>query len=823
MNNLLTPGTILHNRYRIIRLLGQGGMGAVYLAEDLHLPGRLIAIKENFDPSRSAQEQFKREAVMLARLKHPNLPQVTDHFIEPSGRQYLVMDYVEGEDLDQILARRGPLPEAEVLGWMEQVFDALEYMHTWVDTVSGKPTPVIHRDIKPGNIKRTPEGRIMLVDFGIAKYQTGAGTETGARAASPGFSPVEQYTGGTDVRSDVYALGATLYCLLTGQVPPESPRIAAGMPLTPPRALNPRISPNTEQAILRAMQIQAANRYQTVRDLRQALTRKTVPPPLWQRCIVCGAANRATAKFCSVCGAALAAVPAPPPPSPVTAYPSPPLAAPAPLPLPPVPSLLRLWTIPLSGRLDEAKARLFNESRKGLVNNIVRSILKEDCGITGITIMLRGIEGFGGTSIATRVKDDILSSRKAVTLVAAVDFSDPGHLAEPAKILEEILMALKRGSGPIGRKLRNAVKKAYRQQMKAKRPATREIETKRRTSFTPFPISLEIVTPWGKTSLGSPYARETQISEREVSEPLDAEQWSSDLLQTLKELIDYLLSERVPVILIFDKVKDIGVLRPLDTIVARGGIYSIVVANMDDYAVWRQQNSDLLKRFSKKDFYVPCIWNLPQQLCRSLTRGVSEADSHEFYLFQKFLEYRGRGVPDRTLKELDQWLHPSSPKFHVIMGWLKRVLRIEHPGQIAIREAQWPEVVRCADIQRRLEAGWPQIFDPQRGIPPLEVLSEQTADRARQAIYTLTDWLFEQAEQGIKVSKQTVTDCALAKCKMPFDERVSKHVVVQFIDFLVQEGKVTPTSRGLDLSGLLTTSPFSDQPRSANRMWGKMG
>ena len=309
MTSLLTPGTILHNRYRIIRLLGQGGMAAVYLAEDQSLPGRLVAVKENFDPSQTAQDQFKREAVMLARLKHSNLPQVTDHFIEPSGRQYLVMDYIEGEDLDQILAQRGPLPEAEVLGWMEQVFDALEYMHKWVDTVSRKPTPVIHRDIKPGNIKCTPEGRIMLVDFGIAKYQTGAGTETGARAASPGFSPVEQYTGGTDARSDVYALGATLYCLLTGQVPLESPAIAAGTPLTPPRTLHPGISRNTEQVILRAMQIQAANRYQTVRDLRQALAGTTVVQAPQQMCAACGAANKATAKFCLACGVALPAAP----------------------------------------------------------------------------------------------------------------------------------------------------------------------------------------------------------------------------------------------------------------------------------------------------------------------------------------------------------------------------------------------------------------------------------------------------------------------------------------------------------------------------------
>ena len=176
----LTPGQLVNNRYHILRLLGQGGMGAVYLAEDNSLPGRQVAVKENADPSQSAQDQFKREAVILARLKHPNLPQVTDHFLTPSGSQYLVMDYVPGEDLDKILTRRGPLPEAEVVGWMVQVFDALEYMHTWVDPTTGMLTPAIHRDIKPGNIKLTPQGRIMLVDFGIAKFQGGTGTLTGA-------------------------------------------------------------------------------------------------------------------------------------------------------------------------------------------------------------------------------------------------------------------------------------------------------------------------------------------------------------------------------------------------------------------------------------------------------------------------------------------------------------------------------------------------------------------------------------------------------------------------------------------------------------------
>ena len=486
--------------------------------------------------------------------------------------------------------------------------------------------------------------------------------------------------------------------------------------------------------------------------------------------------------------------------------------------------LPRSWTMQLSASLDEAKTRLFCESREGLVSNIVEAVLKEDAGITGTTITLRGIEGFGGTSIATRVKDDILSSKRAVTLVAAVDFSDPGHLAEPAKTLEEILMALRRGSGPIGRKLRNAVKQAYRQQMKAKRPVAREIETQRRTSLTPFPISLEVVTPWGKASLGSPFARESQVSEREVSEPLDAEQWLLDLLDTLRDLVDYLLLEGVRVILIFDKVRDISVLNPLVPIVSRGGVYSIVIANMDDYAVWKRQHLGLLRRFSKRDFYVPCVWNLPQQLCKSLTRGRSEADSREVYSFQKFLEYYGRGVPDRTVRAIQRFYSPPTRSSGLI-DRLKQffLLKEDRHASISISEAQWPEITRCVNLQRRLETDWSQIFDPRHGIPSLNSLTEETADRARMAIYTLTDWLFVQAEKGIKVSKRAVTDHALAKCRMPFDERVSKHVVVQFISFLVREGMAVPTSRGLDLSGMLTTSPFSDKSTSANRTWGKVG
>ncbi|MFN8486800.1 MAG: protein kinase [Caldilineaceae bacterium] len=279
-------------RYRIRDRLNQGGMGTVYLAADRNLSNRLVAIKENSDSSAEAQEQFQAEAVILARLTHPNLPRVTDHFVEQSGRQYLVMDYVAGEDLRQTLNKAGgPLPEGDVLVWMTQVMDALEYMHSWVDNETGAPSPIIHRDIKPSNIKRTPDGRIVLVDFGVAKYQTDYNTQIGARAFTSGYSPIEQYTGGTDVRSDIYALGATIYTLLTDVKPPDSLAMVGGRTIAAPRKLNPEISRGTEKVILRAMQLQAGDRYQSIHEMREALGSKRIANLITER-RAAGSTNR---------------------------------------------------------------------------------------------------------------------------------------------------------------------------------------------------------------------------------------------------------------------------------------------------------------------------------------------------------------------------------------------------------------------------------------------------------------------------------------------------------------------------------------------------
>ena len=206
----LQQGEVIYQRYRIVKLLAQGGFGTLYRAWDTAL-GRPCALKENLDPSPGGQRQFLREAKILANLIHPSLPRVTDYFLVQGQSQYLVMDYVEGQDLQEMLEDRGsPLPEVRVQVWAGQICDALTYLHS-------QTPPVIHRDIKPANIKITPSGQAVLVDFGIAKvYDPKLKTTLGAQAVSPGYSPYEQYgKGKTDPRTDIYALGATLYTLLT--------------------------------------------------------------------------------------------------------------------------------------------------------------------------------------------------------------------------------------------------------------------------------------------------------------------------------------------------------------------------------------------------------------------------------------------------------------------------------------------------------------------------------------------------------------------------------------------------------------------------------
>ena len=277
----LFPGTVLRERYEILELIGQGGMGAVYRASDLRLTGRLCAVKEILpglvayqEELASYQAQFYQEASTLAQLDHPNLPKVSDYFSQ-ENREYLLMDYVPGKDLKELMddarSQGEFLPEEEVMGWARQLCDALAYLHT--------RTPVIlHRDIKPSNIKLTPSGHIKLVDFGLVKVVEPDENRTVTVVQGRGtvqYTPLEQYGGDgghTDVRTDIYALGATLYHLLTLRAPIDArQRFLHPGSLALPRTINPAISATTERAIMAAMAMHPDDRPASVEDFTDLL------------------------------------------------------------------------------------------------------------------------------------------------------------------------------------------------------------------------------------------------------------------------------------------------------------------------------------------------------------------------------------------------------------------------------------------------------------------------------------------------------------------------------------------------------------------------
>jgi tRNA A-37 threonylcarbamoyl transferase component Bud32 len=273
---LLPENAVLQGRYQITKLIGQGGMGAIYLADDLRFSRRVAVIKEMLDhftdpdQRRTATSNFDREAEMLANLKHMGIPEVYDRFTE-GNRHYLVMEYIDGADLEQRLLSQdnAPFEEQEVLDWGVQICEILSYLHE-------QDPPIVYRDMKPANLILNKKGKIYVVDFGIARHFNP--TKKGTMIGTQGYAPPEQYRGQVEPRSDIYALAATIHHLLTGR----DPQGEAPFSFPPLREENPKISQQMEKLVARCLSMEPETRFKNAREMMEAfqkITHRRSSPP----------------------------------------------------------------------------------------------------------------------------------------------------------------------------------------------------------------------------------------------------------------------------------------------------------------------------------------------------------------------------------------------------------------------------------------------------------------------------------------------------------------------------------------------------------------
>jgi serine/threonine protein kinase len=742
---MLDQGMLLQNRYCILHQIGGGGMGTVFLAEDTRLPGRKCTIKEMSPAQLAPQDRnwaiaaFRQEAQMLAGLNHPGLTAVTDFFPE-GGNWYLVMDYVEGETLKDRLerVRGGRLPLEEALDIARQLCNVLEYLH-------GQDPPVVFRDLKPGNVMIAPQGEVKLIDFGIARFFKPGQTRDTVNLGTPGYAAPEQYggLGQSDPRTDIYSLGVLLHRLVTGYDPTAA---VAPFPLPPPRDLEQGLPAYMEDVISRATRMKPEARYQSIQELRWAL----FPP-----------AETGPAQVVET-----------------AVYPP---LRPPPLPPPPLESALGPPSpyIPLSCTLTEAMERISEEHRQGLVGNILRQILESD-PVEGYSTALIGYPGIGMTTIIKLLKKDIIREQKGRAIVAHVGLSGGSRPVDPMEILRE----LKRGRGNLRLKLRRAVLKAYQQYDRRGSSSAREV---RRRLKAGLPIQFTVSLPLlGTLTVGEPIEYESVVTER-VTEPLASPTMSTqqEALRALRDLLDYLTERGVRIALVLDKVQNLAILEPLHRLMATPGIYTLITANKRDFEQWPP--SSLTRRVC----YVPCLWGIAQEVCNHLLRDCPERDSREVWALVNYLEFHGRGIPQRIVEMLERFYIPPRRRGN-------RSLRDVQP-LLYLPQHRAHEIMSIAHIQTILD--WGRLFRDNDGRSIHTVWNQEEFDQARMGVYAIMDWVLAKARQGERFSIRMLEEEAFSS-GLPLSSTVVKLVVHNLAGLLKEAGART-TTRGFDVTRLL--------------------
>lgn len=765
MLGMLQPDFVLHGRYVIVRQLGQGGMGAVYLAHDRSLEHK-VAIKENFDSTPSAQKQFEIEARVLARLSHPNLPRVTDYFITNGGKQYLVMDYVPGKNLEEVVAAQGPFSASRTFLLMNEVFNAVEYLH------NQKPVPIIHRDIKPSNLRQRTDGHIILVDFGIVKQMMPfQGTGTGARAVSPGFSPPEQYSAGemqTNQRSDIYSLGATIYFLLSGRLPDEpiTRRLKEDNSTVSLLTGNDSVTPVLRDAVIKMMALDPEKRFSSIEEMRESLTQVL---PISQ--------TQEFHRDSSTWGTPTLPIQSPAMPSQSTSLPQQWTFAQL---LPPKTAL----RIPLKTSLDEAAERIFRKTREGLVHEVVRIAFSVN-SVQGVTTILHSTQGSGTSRLVEQIKQEIENQGNENCIVGVVNLSNPIYLKQPLTMWNHIVRTFGwQAKRDISYETMRGIQTIYK--IIRLSPDLRLKGKEERSDWKLIFKLLKVFTPVeAEAQVGGSTVK--QFESNPVNDNIAAQ-----VDDRMSELANYMNKRKGKMVLILNKVKHLDLLERLRTLAEQPGAVILTIVDESDYQAWCTKDQALVTHFSSATvpIYVAGLPNLPVEFCTEMFGETKQTQTTEFSLFLKYLEYRARGNPYRIISVLRPLCRPHPRGDNGIFLIERDILR------------GW---YKYAVIESVLQTrGWNTWFadEENTGVSLLEGYDVETQEKIRDGIYHLLDYLMEESETQKELTEKQITSFATKNCNLNLPSRVTKKLVRSIMNTLRETGRIRTTNRGWDFSGL---------------------